>query len=460
MEGTSVRWGARITKLRFSVSKPRLDQSLKDLAALNAKLGIIASQLLRFEKRQRPDNLQDSLQIEREVAKFNIIQKVSRQIYLALGQACTRQSQPSAHTRAEVEYRVLDDGQSAQVKFRMVLSGSGNKSEPISFIVDTTLDDLVGDEDAGHLLDQGEFDHAFRLQLHISPENTTRGKAKSVRFESRIMSSKTHLPLVTIANPFCLGGTSDKDFYEHLHKCKNEPVQPHACIGNLGSSGLCKTSVFLATRNDEFQPQQAISLYKLVSTISEQTLVTGLPIYERLRLAKVLTVAVLQYRATPWLQTSWKSHDVIFFGTDTKSLLRKTPALEAPHLITRVQRSEQDIDQDQTQRDCTGGARNALLYSLGIVLLELAYWTSWESLQTCNSEGDYYADFFQARALVKSGRSDMGPQYDSIVEKLIECDFACGADLDTSGLQAAVYRDVFCPLDKLEAGFRALQAGL
>ena len=53
----------------------------------------------------------------------------------------------------------------------------------------------------------------------------------------------------------------------------------------------------------------------------------------------------------------------------------------------------------------------------------------------------------------------MGGQYNEIVERLIECEFRCGQDLNMNRLQTAVYRDVIRPLEELEEGFRALHVG-
>ena len=48
----------------------------------------------------------------------------------------------------------------------------------------------------------------------------------------------------------------------------------------------------------------------------------------------------------------------------------------------------------------------------------------------------------------------MGATYHKIVEKLVECDFECGMDLSEPQLQAVFYRDVICPLEKLEQKLR------
>lgn len=99
-------------------------------------------------------------------------------------------------------------------------------------------------------------------------------------------------------------------------------------------------------------------------------------------------------------------------------------------------------------------ARNPLLFSLGVVLLEIAYTFTMENLQRPgdldNGRENLYTEFFAARRLAKSANTDMGATYHKIVEKLVECDVRCGMDSNNPQLQAAFHHDVICPLERLE----------
>ena len=44
----------------------------------------------------------------------------------------------------------------------------------------------------------------------------------------------------------------------------------------------------------------------------------------------------------------------------------------------------------------------------------------------------------------------MGGSYHKVVQRLVECDFGCGNDLSDVQLQMALYKDVICPLERLE----------
>ena len=189
---------------------------------------------------------------------------------------------------------------------------------------------------------------------------------------------------------------------------------------------------------------------------------SGLPQYERLRLAKSLATAVLQYHATPWLKTSWRSDDIFFFGIDEDVALERTSILSKPHLNVKVKGPNGQLSRSSTFPQ-PSLISNPILFGLGIVLLEIAYSSTLRSLQQPGDlEGGQetkYTEFFTAKRLVSSIGREMGSTYGTIVKKCLQCDFGCGDDLNDPKLQAGFYRDVVCELDALEKNFRAIQLG-
>ena len=106
-------------------------------------------------------------------------------------------------------------------------------------------------------------------------------------------------------------------------------------------------------------------------------------------------------------------------------------------------------------------ARNPILFSLGVVLLEIAHGASLGSLRLpCDADsGPRHSEIFTARRLAKVKRTNLGITYGNIVEQLVEGAFPCGDDLSNPELQMTFYKDVICPLDDLEQGFRKLCMG-
>ncbi len=223
-------------------------------------------------------------------------------------------------------------------------------------------------------------------------------------------------------------------------------------MGVLENTNNCRNFLYPSSKRFCCQTRQAISLGQVISKVSKRKAVGEIAIYERLRLAKTLAVAVLQYHSTPWLRISWRSEDVYFFGNDSGSV-EDMPSLVSPHLNVRVKGPCGQLSRASTfpPHDL---ARNPLLFSLGVVLLEIAYTSSLESLQSPhdldNGRENRYTEFFAARRLAKSAKTVMGSSYHKIIERLIECDFGCGTDLNDPELQAAFHRDVVCPLERLE----------
>ena len=452
--------------MRFSLSKTRLRNILDDLQTYNDNFRTLATQTVATSHRRLASEDHKFKDVEKDINRYVIVGKASRQVYEALSRSCTKHTEHLAHTCAEVECMFLSGNQTSRLKFRMALSSSLDHKDMVSFIVDTTLEDSDSGSENGVIVDFKGLEQSLKRQLDCPSDTAERKAKKSVRFESSAVVATPMYPKITIGDPFSLDSRMKKDFCDHLRRCSNQGLRPETCMGTLGVKTDCKHFVFPATMPSGSGRHRVVTLGHIISSLSKQSRLGNFPLYERLRLAKVLTVAVLQYHATPWLHESWRSDDVTFLGEDAASLLRQKSPLKAPHLYATVRESDSSASSAVRggTEGASGAARNSLLYSLGILLLEIGYWKKWQDLSR-SQEGEHryqdrYTQFYQARKFLKSGRSDMGPRYDTIVEQLIECDFGCGDDLSTVRLQTAVHRNVICPLEELENGIRKLQLGL
>ena len=90
------------------------------------------------------------------------------------------------------------------------------------------------------------------------------------------------------------------------------------------------------------------------------------------------------------------------------------------------------------------GINNAPLFSLGVALLEIAHWKSLEDQKIPRDSNI----ILTARRLA-SRPSPMGPKYQEILRKCLQCNFGFGTDLNKKELQAAVHGDVVCQLEKM-----------
>lgn len=172
-----------------------------------------------------------------------------------------------------------------------------------------------------------------------------------------------------------------------------------------------------------------------------------IPVEDKLRLAMVLAMTVLQFHATPWLPTNWRSKDVLFFAF--KDVLAedslRTPYLEASLAEARIAFS------NATQGPLCF-APNRTLFSLGVMLLELGFDAPLSSLQQASDLKDGqetpYSEFLAASRLKKIVGTRLGARYERLVTKCLHCDFGLGSsELDSPELQNAFFHDVVCELN-------------
>ena len=345
---------------------------------------------------------------------------------------------------------------------QMTLTGSADQSDLIWFAVDSTSGDAVepssSDITTSH---KDTLNPSVKRQMEPTSGAPQKKTQKRVRFQSASLAPACTSPTLStaaLASTFLSSDSMRKDFCDVIRMRLREPLQASECVGVLENTDRCRSFVYPSPKKCCRQMRQAISLGQVISSVSKRQTVGGLALYDRLRLAKILATAVLQYHSTPWLRLSWRSKDVYFFGNELASS-QDMPSILSPHLSVKVQ-----DPREQPSRASTfpphNLARNSLLFSLGVVLLEIAYTSTIDTLQRPidldNGRENGYTEFFAARRLAKSAKTDMGATYHKVVEKVVECDFGCGEDLNDPQLQAAVHHDVIRPLEKLEQKLRDL----
>ena len=397
-----------------------------------------------------------------DVQKYQTIRKASQQVYEALGKACNKHTEHIAHFRVEAEQFVSEGQNAPQVKFsmaftHMTLAGSTGSSDPIWFLVESSSGDETSTPSDGKGPTLDELGKTLKRQFDGASSQTPRSIKKQVRFQEPLPAPVQSLPVMIASDAFTSKNCMKRDFCDDLRRCFREPRNANVCVGVLENTDKCKHFVYPSPITPCSQSRKAISLGQLIRSASRPGLVGRIPVHERLGLAKNLAIAVLQYHSTPWLRLSWRSEDILFFSANEITQMQEISNLSAPHLNAKVKGPD-------AQPSCASAipqrtlARNQVLFSLGVVLLEIAYAASIESLKQesdlKNGQEDQYTAFFTARRLAKCKHSVMGITYHNIVEQLVECVFPCGDDLNNDQLQAAFHNDIICPLAELEEGFR------
>jgi len=172
----------------------------------------------------------------------------------------------------------------------------------------------------------------------------------------------------------------------------------------------------------------------------------------QLKLALKLSLAILQYHSTPWLEPEWRLSQLMLLTTPTQPpedfalyLCSRLPtaglAPDSCYNAQKVQMAEGRSSLTQAQKR---GIYNTTLFCLGVTLLEIGYWKSLNDLRE-----DYDLDDIETARRLGNSHTTLGKLYDTIILKCLQCNFGFGTDLTRPELQSAVYSEVVCPLEDL-----------
>ncbi|KAL7807032.1 hypothetical protein V8C44DRAFT_338179 [Trichoderma aethiopicum] len=181
-----------------------------------------------------------------------------------------------------------------------------------------------------------------------------------------------------------------------------------------------------------------------------QSASTRLTVVGQLQLARRLVSAVLKFNSTPWLNEAWSVRDLAFFrqGEDlTMSLQTLHFGVELIHskpepgdsMSAMDVESPANLSQYSEDAQYKHGVRNMTLYSLGAALLAIG---RWERIDHNDIEG--------VRRLA-SQPCYLGPVYQELTQKVLDCDFGYGKDLKKPRLQEAIYEMVVLELESMIA---------
>jgi hypothetical protein len=237
--------------------------------------------------------------------------------------------------------------------------------------------------------------------------------------------------------------------------------------GALGSNtpslsrclGYMETSTKESFRHLLYQDMEKMGLKSqklaLMSQIFGRPMVSAMTVVDQLRLARNMVTAVLKFHSTPWLRQYFVAGDFHFFEVDTElsSSLRTLhfsvdltskgpteltgPRMQGLHIPDTPEALVEEVEEARIQY----GIRNMTLWSLGTILLQIGRWSKISSLD----------DVLTVRRL-SSQIPPLGPRYQQLTKKCLDCDFGHGDDLSKPRLQQALYEDLVCELTDMIEG--------
>lgn len=445
---------------------------------------------------------------EEEIRRFQNIRNAFLHLYNALGNVCEMHAEHSAHIRLPLQNVEANTSQSPLVTFNVafayVISSTSATSDPVWISIDSIFGDSATNRHAPQqhsgtsVADKALAD--LDRNLRSTPKTTASvpesqsshpgneskptfqfstsaipaAKRPRVGYETASSRRMMKIPAFSDTNPNILvdlwppESCVDHNLCTYLQLCSKEG-HANQRVRIIEATGAYNHSLYLSTPTDANKPTKAISLSQVISSVSQKVPSHKLLQYPRLRLAKQLAAAVLQFHATPLMKDSWRSEDVFFFDTNEDSR-----ALGHPHLNVRVRKPQHNNNNNDFAYNTSTPStdlviRNQPLFSLALILLELAYQAPFQTLRLPSNIypapgpglnhafsailGAQYSDLFTANRLIQELVPKMGLTYSKIVKKCLHCDFGLGvSNLGDRGLQEVFYRDVVCELERLEEG--------
>ncbi|KAK7960745.1 hypothetical protein PG988_011959 [Apiospora saccharicola] len=176
-------------------------------------------------------------------------------------------------------------------------------------------------------------------------------------------------------------------------------------------------------------------------------------------LAATVASNVLQLAKSPWLPEVFDCDDILFVNLDG------SPSYDHAFVSKRLPERDQpkSLDDGHQPNNTSGIIQNSTIFSLGIILLELALGkrlrslrkattatvTDEESLLTQNVERrDLLLDYQTALQHLNAVHIEMGPNYHDAVRRCIKCEFMHPTlDLEDDGFRQEVYGKVVALLE-------------
>ncbi|KKZ64445.1 hypothetical protein EMCG_09580 [[Emmonsia] crescens] len=235
---------------------------------------------------------------------------------------------------------------------------------------------------------------------------------------------------------------------------------PGSCIGYLQDDCSGLHGLHLVPSDTDWEVislHDAIRVY-LSSTPNSQQLSAGrhapspppqvkpLTRKERFKLAVAVSTSVVQFDDTPWLRQPWGTDDVHFLIKPSSSMS------EQAYLSTVFSHSSHIPTNGQNRTRFPPLIRNKALFTLGIVLIELAFGKPLEDLRTDKDVEEScgmsdLVDTFTVKRLLEGVEDEAGYDYSEAVRRCIECPFdGKEARFTNESFQEAVHDWIIEPL--------------
>lgn len=424
-------------KIKISFSKTRLNEIVDELRLYNSDLSRLSAQIRRLganSLQNTSNNVGNNV-----ISHLQVTQQASKRLYdvLASRWSCDERIEHVASMDLKVEERCRQSHSKVRFNLGVTCNQITIHSDPLWLSVESAPHDPAADPVA--------VPQAVALQASLQKLGAS---GRSVKFA--IPSSMKSVSAAS-SIPQSLGPHLDLCTVEKLCKYVRRLGKQNAsepCIGFLEKTKTFKHFIY---QDPGFAGLQggARSLKEILRFISDEK--GEADWIEKLKLARLLSLAVLRFHSTPWLTETWSSNDVCFFGAN--GLTQEQPTLESPCINAKLSHSQTTLQIVGMQKNASaaGLASNQELFSLGVVLIELGYDSPFETASQLDGlsvgNNGQVRDFLAARRLGETVHKKLNMTYGRLVEKCLNCNFGVATNLADTELQGAVLTNVVNQLD-------------
>jgi hypothetical protein len=171
---------------------------------------------------------------------------------------------------------------------------------------------------------------------------------------------------------------------------------------------------------------------------------------QQLKTAYEVTMGLLRYNHTPWLQEDWSLSDISYFDSSSfdQHTFHVTKRLPSKNTLSHdvLTPGPMSVNPPSQELRRLLGIRNAPLACLGQALVEIAHGKPLKDLRLPKDPSDAVT----ARRLANGVHAILGMEYCRIVRKCLYADFVVDcSDLKDGRLRTAVYNEVALGLEVL-----------
>jgi len=429
-------FSSRLKRLRLrskvSFTQSTLENTIQRLREGNGDLERLSRQIENLKRGIRPSG---SMRLA-SISRFSMVQRASRKLYELLS---NQWGCPAEHlANISLGAGVPDTGKDG-IRFYLrweclQCTEPATSNKPVWLAAET-------------------FPNSAVTTPHTTPQGQSHGPSKSAQDLVEAIGGllKRDNAMLT-PTPFLAASRIDLKSTPNLcARFKSQSLEPTdgASLGFLQDADASEHMIFPC--REPFECQASMSLRDALCQASK--LLCGIPPVNRMHLAKVLSEAILQYHSTPWMDSEWRSTDVLFYGIqDLNKDSLDTPYLRACSMKAG---SSPRATMVLSQHDYSVLAPNKLLYSLGIMLIELAFERPLKDMQESQeiiaSDSPSVSFHRTALRLADVVGKKVNVKYETVVKRCLRCNFdqdSSQLELDELGWQKAYHRTVVCELER------------